>query len=53
MAKYAKAIVAVIGAGATALLGIATPHTAAWNVATVLAAMATAAAVYAVPNKVG
>lgn len=49
-ARYAKAIVAIVGAGATALLGIAAPHTTVWNVATVVAAMATAAAVYLVPN---
>lgn len=50
MKPYAKAIVAVAGAGATALLGIVPPHTPIWNLATVVAAMATAAAVYLVPN---
>jgi hypothetical protein len=51
MGKYAKAIVATIGAGATAALGILAPHTGGWDVAEVLAAMSTAAAVYLVPNQ--
>jgi hypothetical protein len=51
MQRYAKAIVAVVGAGATALLGIVPPHTQVWNAATVIAAMATAAAVWLVPNQ--
>lgn len=50
MGKYAKAVVAVIGAGAEAALAIFAPHTAGWNVSEVLVAMATAAGVYAWPN---
>lgn len=50
MTRYSKAIIAVIGAGATAALGIFTPHTVGWNIATVVVAMATAAGVYFVPN---
>jgi hypothetical protein len=51
MGKYAKAIVAVVGAGAGALLAIVAPHTALWDVAEVIVAMATAAGVYLVPNQ--
>lgn len=50
MGQYAKAIVAVLGAGAGALLAIVAPHTVAWDVAEVVVAMATAAGVYLVPN---
>lgn len=50
MRDKAKAIAAIVGAGATAALGVLTPHTPLWNAATVLAAVATAAGVYLVPN---
>ncbi len=48
--KPYKAIVAAVGAGATALLGIVAPHTLVWNVATVVAAVATAYGVWQVSN---
>lgn len=48
---YAKAIVAVLGAGITAALSIITPDTDLYNVLTIVAAMVTAFGVYAVPNK--
>lgn len=47
---YAKALVAVLGAGITAALGIVPPDSDLWNVLTVLAAMLTVASVYAVKN---
>lgn len=48
--KYAKAVVAALGAGATAALGVAAPHTLPWNVATVVVAVATVAGVYLARN---
>lgn len=42
---------ALVGAGATAMLGIFTPDSVWWKVATVLAAVATAATVYQVRNE--
>jgi hypothetical protein len=50
LAPYAKAIVAILGAGITAALGIWGPDTKVGMVLTILAAMITAASVYAVPN---
>jgi NAD-dependent SIR2 family protein deacetylase len=50
LGRYAKAIVAVIGAGITAALGIVAPDTDLYNILTVAAAMLTAASVYLVPN---
>jgi hypothetical protein len=50
MQRYSKAIAAVLGAGATAVLGIAAPHTTAWNIATAVVAMVTAASVFLVSN---
>jgi hypothetical protein len=47
--KYAKAIVAVVGAAVTAALGLGLTGTAQ-QILTVLAAICTAATVYAVPN---
>lgn len=47
---YAKAIVAVLGAGTTAALGVVGPDTDLFKVLTVLAALLTAASVYAVRN---
>lgn len=49
--KAAKAVVAIIGAGATAALGIWGPDTTVGQVLTVLVALCTAGAVYLVPNK--
>ena len=47
--KYAKAIVAIVGAAVTAAAGLGLTGT--WQqVLTVLAAICTAATVYAVPN---
>lgn len=48
---YAKFIVAVIGAGVTAALGLVSPDTELFIWLTVLSAMLTAAGVYFVPNK--
>jgi len=50
---YSKAGAAIIGAGVTAGLGIVTPDTELYNVLTIVSAMLTAFAVYAVPNKAG
>jgi Na+/H+ antiporter NhaC len=49
--RYAKAIVAAVGAGATAALGIFAPHTWPWSVAIIVSAMATALGVRQVENK--
>lgn len=49
--SYAKAIVAAVGAGATAAIGILAPHTWGWNVAIILAAAATALGVRQVSNR--
>jgi hypothetical protein len=48
--KYAKAIVAVLGAAITAALGLAPQGTQVWTVLTIVAAALTAAGVYLVPN---
>ena len=48
--KYAKAIVAVVGAALTAAIAIFPQGSTGWNVVTILAAAATAAGVYLVPN---
>lgn len=50
MKKYAKAIVAIIGAGLTAALGIVSPDTELFSVLTIIAAMVTASGVYLIPN---
>jgi hypothetical protein len=50
MRKYAKAIAATLGAGVTAALGLAAPHTGLWNVLTVASALLTAASVFGVSN---
>lgn len=46
----AKAIVAIIGAGVTAALGIFPADTSTWKALTIAAAILTAAAVYLTPN---
>lgn len=51
MGKYAKAIVAVVGAAATAVIGLVGADSTVGKIATVVAAAATAAGVYLVPNK--
>jgi hypothetical protein len=48
--KAAKAVVAIVGAGVTAALGIWGPDTGVGQVLVVVAALCTAAAVYLVPN---
>lgn len=50
VSRYYKAIVAVLGAGVTAALGIVPPDSSLWQTLTVVSALLTAAAVYAVPN---
>ena len=50
LAQTAKTWVAVIGAAATALLGILAGDTSAGWILTIVAAVGTAVAVYAVPN---
>jgi hypothetical protein len=45
-----KAIIAIVGAGITAALGIVAPGTELFQVLTVVAALVTAAGVYLVPN---
>lgn len=50
MQHYAKAIIAILGAGITAALGIIAPDTDLFNVLTVAAAVVTAAGVYLIPN---
>lgn len=50
MQKYAKLIVAILGAGVTAALGIVSPDTELFSILTIAAAMLTAYGVYAVPN---
>lgn len=47
----AKAYAALIGAIITAILGTVPPHTAAWTILTVVAAVLTALATYVVPNQ--
>ena len=51
IAPYAKFIVAILGAGITAALGVVAPDTDIWRVLTIAAAVVTAAGVYATPNK--
>lgn len=46
----AKAWIAIAGAGVTAALGIFPPDTNVYRALTIVAALLTAAAVYAVPN---
>lgn len=46
----AKAVVAIIGSGITAALGIFPADTIVWRVLTIASAVCTAAAVYLVPN---
>ena len=48
---YAKAIVAIIGAGITAALGLIAPDTDLFTVLTIASAMVTAFGVYAIPNQ--
>ncbi len=50
MSKYAKFIVAVLGAVATAVISVFGAGTTAGQVATIVLAALTAAAVYVVPN---
>jgi len=45
-----KAYCALVGAVVTAILGTVPPHTTAWTILTVVAAVATAVATYVVPN---
>lgn len=47
--QFAKAFVAIVGAGVTAALGIFTEGTA-FQILTILSALLTAAGVYLVPN---
>lgn len=51
IAPYAKAVIAIIGAGLTAALGLIAPDTDLFTVLTILSAMVTAAGVYAIPNR--
>lgn len=48
--QYAKAIIAIIGAGVTAALGLIPPNTNVWQILTVVSALVTAAGVYLIPN---
>ena len=48
---YAKSYASLIGAICTALLGLYGPDTSLGHILTVVAAIATAVATYAVPNK--
>lgn len=50
VAHYAKAFVAILGAGITAALGIVCPDDPVFAWLTIAAAVVTAAGVYAVPN---
>ena len=50
MRKYAKAVAATVGAGATAALGIFAPHSLPWNIAEALVALTTVLSVYGVSN---
>ncbi|KQN99707.1 hypothetical protein ASF21_12935 [Arthrobacter sp. Leaf234] len=52
-APYAKFIVAILGSGTTAALGLIGPGTDLFVVLTVLSAMLTAAGVYVIPNGTG
>lgn len=51
LARYAKAIAAIGGAGVTAALGIWGPQTPVGQVLVVVAAVLTAVGVYMTPNK--
>lgn len=46
----AKALVAIVGAGVTAALGIFPADTGVWQALTIAAAVLTAAGVYLTPN---
>jgi len=48
--RAAKAVVAILGAGVTAALGIWGPDTSVGRVLVIVAAICTAAGVYLVPN---
>jgi hypothetical protein len=48
--KYAKAIVAIVGAAVTAALGVFPSGGSVWTVLQLVAAALTAAGVYTVPN---
>ncbi len=48
--RYAKALIAIVGAAATSALAIVPAHSTLWTVLTVVSAALTAAAVYLVPN---
>lgn len=50
MRKYAKAVAAILGGAVTAALGVVAPDTTLYQVLTVVAALCTAASVYAVSN---
>lgn len=50
MPKYAKFVAALIGAAGSSGLALFAPDTTAYKVAAVLVALATAVAVYKVPN---
>lgn len=50
IAPYAKFVVAIIGAGVTAALGVVAPDTDLFAVLTIASAVLTAAGVYLVPN---
>lgn len=49
-AQYLKAIIAIVGAGITAALGIVSPDTDLFSALTIAAAVLTAAGVYFAPN---
>jgi hypothetical protein len=50
LGKAAKAWVAVVGAGVTAALGLAAPHSVLWDCLTVAAAIITGIGTYSVRN---
>lgn len=50
LSRYVKFIIAILGAGVTAALGVVSPDTDLFNVLTIAAAVVTAAGVYAAPN---
>ena len=47
----AKAWAALVGAVVTAVLGTVPPHTEVWTILTAVAAVCTALATFAIPNK--
>lgn len=49
--KYAKFIIAVLGAALTSAAALVSPGTTAWTVLQVILAALTAIGVYVVPNK--